>query len=142
MSRDLQPGHATSSFRIRTIEFLYGVRNVESPDSCTFEHDMCHWVLLNHRHAWRDKSLHPYLVTPIRALGASPYFAAHGVHPLISLDIAEANYLCPAPTSMMSTTELIGYRARQFSRRAEDIERMQSRVYASRVKGAKARSLG
>jgi hypothetical protein len=44
-------------------------------------------------------------------MGCSPYFAATGTHPLLPIDIAEANYLLPPPTSTLSTTDLIIRRA-------------------------------
>ena len=46
-------------------------------------------------------------VTIRRRMGCSPYFAATGTHPLLPIDIAEANYLLPAPDSPLSTTDLI-----------------------------------
>jgi hypothetical protein len=40
-------------------------------------------------------------------MGCSPYFAVTGAHPILPFDIAEATYLQPPPTSIMSTTDLI-----------------------------------
>ena len=40
-------------------------------------------------------------------MGCSSYFAATGTHPLLLIDIAEANYLLPPPNSTLSTTDLI-----------------------------------
>src|SRR5271155_3490167 len=44
-------------------------------------------------------------------MGCLPYFAATGTHPLLPIDIAEANYLLPAPNTPLSTTDLIARRA-------------------------------
>jgi hypothetical protein len=50
-------------------------------------------------------------VTPCKRMGCSPYFAITGAHPILPFDIAEATYLQPPPTSIMSTTDLISHRA-------------------------------
>ena len=40
-------------------------------------------------------------------MGCSPYFSATGTHPLLLIDIVEANYLLPPPESILSSTNLI-----------------------------------
>jgi hypothetical protein len=42
-----------------------------------------------------------------KTMGCSPYYATTGTHPLIPLDISEASYLLPPPSSMLSTTDLL-----------------------------------
>ena len=37
----------------------------------------------------------------------SPYFAVTKTHPLLPIDIVEANYLLPPPESLIFMTELI-----------------------------------
>ena len=46
-------------------------------------------------------------VTIRKRMGCSPYFGAHGTHPLLPLDIAESNYLLPPPSTLLSSTDLI-----------------------------------
>jgi hypothetical protein len=71
-------------------------------------------------------------VTVRKSTGYSPYYLVHGVHPLLPFDILEATYLMPPQDSGMSTEDLIALRARQLSKRPEDIERMQETVTKSR----------
>ena len=71
-------------------------------------------------------------VTPTRTLGYSPYFAAHGVHPTLPFDIDEATYLIPPPDAVLSTEDLLAYRAKQLQRRLSDIEDLRQRVHQAR----------
>ena len=74
-------------------------------------------------------------VTIRRSTGYSPYYMAHGVHPLLPFDISEATYLAPPQDLGMSTEELVALRAQQLAKRPEDIERMRDRVLLSRLRG-------
>ena len=65
-------------------------------------------------------------------MGCSPYFVVTGTHPLIPLDIVEANYLLPPPGSMLSTTDLIARRAVALQKRQEDLVRLRDRVHEAR----------
>ena len=67
-----------------------------------------------------------------KATGYSPYFMAHGVHPLLPFDILEATYLAPNQNFGISTEELIAIRANQLARRPEDLDEMRNRVAKSR----------
>ena len=58
-------------------------------------------------------------------MGCFPYFTATGTHPLL-INIAEANYLLPPPTSTLSTTNLLQKQCNQLSK-------LKSQVYAARV---------
>jgi hypothetical protein len=69
-------------------------------------------------------------------MGCSPYFAATGSHPVIPLDIYEATYLQPAPSSILSTTDLIARRAIALQKRDSDMSRIYSKVYKARRKAA------
>jgi hypothetical protein len=71
-------------------------------------------------------------VTPRRRMGCSPYFAVTGTHPLLPLDVVEANYLLPPPDSLMSTTDLIARRAVALQKRQEDLARLRERVHHAR----------
>ncbi|OJT06660.1 Transposon Tf2-1 polyprotein [Trametes pubescens] len=75
-------------------------------------------------------------ITVRRRLGCSPFFAATGSHPLLPFDIVKATYLAPPPNAMPSTADLIASRARALARRAEDVDRLHTRVYNARVHAA------
>jgi hypothetical protein len=67
--------------------------------------DQKRWSLGVYSVFWAER------VTPRKRMGCSPYFAITGAHPILPFDIAEATYLQPPPTSVMSTTDLISRRA-------------------------------
>jgi hypothetical protein len=71
-------------------------------------------------------------VTPRRRMGCSPYFAVTGTHPLLPLDIVEANYLLPPPDSLLSTTDLVARRAVALQKRQEDLAALKDRVHSAR----------
>ena len=48
-------------------------------------------------------------VTIWKHMGCSPYFGAHGTHPLLPLDIVESNYFLPLPASSLMSMELIAH---------------------------------
>jgi hypothetical protein len=66
----------------------------------------------------------------------SPYFAATGAHPLLLIDIAEANYLLPPPNSVLSTTDLIARHAITLQKRHDQLSRLKSQVYVARIQAA------
>lgn len=65
-------------------------------------------------------------------MGCSPYFAATGTQPLLPLDILEATWLCPPPSSVMSTSDLLAVRAIALQKRPKDLELLHSKVYEAR----------
>src|SRR6202522_1321768 len=71
-----------------------------------------------------------------RRMGCSPYFAKTGTHPLLPIDIAEANYLLPPPDSVLSSTDLIVRRAITLQKRRDQLSKLKSQVYAARVQAA------
>ena len=73
-------------------------------------------------------------VTIRKSTGYSPYFIAHGIHPLLPFDILEATYLAPTQNFGISTEELIAIRANQLARRPEELDEMRKRVAESRRK--------
>src|ERR1700678_3727732 len=75
-------------------------------------------------------------VTIRQRMGCSPYFAATGTHPLLPVDIAEANYLLPAPDSPISSTELITRRAITLQKRREQLSALREKVYEARIQAA------
>lgn len=72
-------------------------------------------------------------VTIRKSTGYSPYYMAHGVHPLLPFDILEATYLSPTQDFGITTEELVAIRAQQLSKRPEDIAKMQETVTKSRM---------
>jgi hypothetical protein len=46
-------------------------------------------------------------ITPRRTMGYSPYFATHGLHPILPFDIDKATYLLPPPNKILTTEDLI-----------------------------------
>ena len=84
---------------------------------------------------WREVT--PYIfwanrVTVRRDLGFSPFYMAHGVHPILPFDVTEATFLIPKLDSPLSTQELIAIRARQLQKRPEDLAAIKERVLKSR----------
>jgi len=71
-------------------------------------------------------------ITIRKSIGYSPYYMAHGVHPLLPFDILEATYLAPRQDFGITTEQLIATRARQLAKRPEDLEQMQSTVTKAR----------
>ena len=91
-----------------------------------------HWARAAYAVFWSER------ITPRRRMGCSPYFVVTGTHPIMPMDIGEANYLLPPPERMLSTTELIARRAVALQKRGEDLERIRSKVYEARVRAAVA----
>ena len=81
------------------------------------------WPQVAHSVFWSER------ITLRRWMGCSPYFAVTGTHPLIPLDIIEANYLLPPPGSMLSTTDLVARRAVALQKRLEDLARLRDHVH-------------
>jgi hypothetical protein len=81
-------------------------------------------------HFWAER------VTIKRRMECSPYFAAAGTHPLISIEIAEANYLSPPPNSVLSTTDLIARCVITLQKWRNQLSKLKSQVYAARIQAA------
>ena len=88
------------------------------------------WSTAAHSVFWAER------VTIRRRMGCSPYFAATGTHPLLPIDIAEANYLLPAPDTPLSTTDLIARRAITLQKRRDQLATLRDKVYEARVQAA------
>jgi hypothetical protein len=73
-------------------------------------------------------------VTIRRSTGYSPFYMAHGVHPVLPFDLLEATYLAPPQDFGMTTEDLVSLRARQLAKRPEDLEIMRKSVSATRAK--------
>jgi hypothetical protein len=62
---------------------------------------------------------------------------AHGVEPILPLDITEATFLMPDLTAIISTDDLLTACARQLAKRDEDLARIHERILASRYSSIK-----
>src|SRR6266852_8422976 len=69
-------------------------------------------------------------------MGCSPYFAATGTHPILPFDIGEATYLVPPPTNVLSTTDLITFRAIALQKRRSHLHTLHLKVMAARLQAA------
>jgi hypothetical protein len=62
-------------------------------------------------------------------MGYSPYFTAHGLHPILPFNINEATYLQPPPDKILTTEDLIVRRACQLQRQLTDINNLCKKVH-------------
>lgn len=85
------------------------------------------WVPTVHSVFWAER------VTTRRSMGCSPFFAAHGVHPILPFDIAEATYLMPAPDAVMTSQDLIVHRAISLQKRQSMLRHLRTKVFEARV---------
>jgi hypothetical protein len=73
------------------------------------------WPAKLHLAAFADR------VTVSKVTGFSAYFLLHGVHPVLSFDLADATFLVDGFTSGLSSADLLVLRMRQLERRKEDL---------------------
>ncbi|KZP14128.1 hypothetical protein FIBSPDRAFT_959967 [Athelia psychrophila] len=59
-------------------------------------------------------------------------YAAHGVEPLLPVDLAKATYLALRLDTQVPTAELLAIRARQLLKRDEDLAQVADRVFTAR----------
>jgi hypothetical protein len=59
-----------------------------------------------------------------------------GTHPLLPIDIAEANYLLAPPDSVLSTTDIIARRAITLQKQRNQLLKLKSQVYVARIQAA------
>jgi hypothetical protein len=76
---------------------------------------------------WADR------ITTRRGLGCSPYFAMCGAHPVIPLDLEEATWLVEYPGEIISTSDLVGLRARALAKHVQHVDEMRLRVDAEKL---------
>jgi hypothetical protein len=93
--------------------------------------DQKRWSLGVYSVFWAER------VTPRKRMGCSPYFTITGAHPILPFDIAEATYLQPPSTSIMSTTKLISHCAIALQKRSANVNNLYSKVYQARLKAAR-----
>jgi transposase InsO family protein len=68
-------------------------------------------------------------MTPRQTMGYSPYFAAHGLHPILPFNIDKATYLLPPPDKILTTEDLIVCQARQLQRQLTNIDDLCKKVH-------------
>src|ERR1700678_1081232 len=66
----------------------------------------------------------------------SPYFTATGAHPLLPIDIAEANYLLPPPDLVLSTPDLISRHAITLQKHHDQLSQLKGKVHAAIIQAA------
>jgi hypothetical protein len=66
--------------------------------------------------------------------GFSAYYLLHGVHPVLSFDLAESTFMVEGFRSGMTTAELLALRIRQLSRHEEDITRASENLRNARFR--------
>jgi hypothetical protein len=80
------------------------------------------WFWFFHHVMWADR------VSIRRGFGCSPFFMVTGAHPILPLDIQEATWLVELPGRLLSTAELIGYRARALAKHRQHVIKMRERI--------------
>lgn len=80
------------------------------------------WFWFFYHVMWADR------ISVRKGLGCSPYFIATGAHPILPLDLQEATWLVQLPDRILTTEELIGYRARALAKHREHVEEMRIRI--------------
>ena len=67
-------------------------------------------------------------------MGCSPYFAATGTHPILPIDIAEANYLLPPPDAPLTSMDLIARQAVMLQKRHAQLTNLYEKENANNIK--------
>lgn len=80
------------------------------------------WFEFFHHVLWADR------ISVRKGFGCSPYFMVTGAHPILPLDIQEATWLVQLPDRVLTTEELIGYRARALAKHKIHVDEMRERV--------------
>jgi hypothetical protein len=71
---------------------------------------------------WADR------ITIRKRYGCSPFFMVTGAHPILPLDVQEATWLVELPGRILTTAELIGYRAKALAKHRQHVIDMRARV--------------
>src|SRR5271168_806039 len=80
---------------------------------------------------WADR------VTVRKRFGCSPFFMVTGAHPVLPLDIEEATLLVELPGRILSTTELIGFRAKALAKHNQHVMEMRRKISKDKVEWLK-----
>ena len=71
---------------------------------------------------WADR------ITIRKRYGCSPFFMVTGAHPTLPLDVQEATWLVEIPGRILTTAELIGYRAKALAKHRQHVIDMRARI--------------
>ena len=80
------------------------------------------WFWFFYHVLWADR------ITIRKSFGCSPFFMTTGAHPITPLDIIEATWLVELPGRVLTTAELIGFRAKALAKHRQHVEDMRIRV--------------
>jgi hypothetical protein len=80
------------------------------------------WFWFFHHVMWADR------MSVRKGFGCSPFFMVTGAHPILPLDIQEATWLVELPGRILSTAELIGYRAKALAKHRQHVMEMRNRI--------------
>jgi hypothetical protein len=80
------------------------------------------WFWFFHHVMWADR------VSIRKSFGCSPFFMVTGAHPILPLDIQEATWLVELPGRVLTTVELIAYRAQALAKHRQHVIEMRKRI--------------
>ena len=80
------------------------------------------WYWFFHHVMWADR------VSVRKGFGCSPFFMVTGAHPILPLDIQEATWLVELPGRILTTAEMIGYRAQALAKHRQHVIEMRKRI--------------
>ena len=80
------------------------------------------WFWFFYHIMWADR------VSVRKGYGCSPYFMVTGAHPILPLDIQEATWLVNLPDRVLTTVELIGFRAQALAKHRQHVIEMRKRI--------------
>ena len=80
------------------------------------------WFWFFHHVMWADR------VSVRKGFGCSPFFMVTGAHPILPLDIQEATWLVELPGRVLTTAELIAYRAQALAKHRQHVIEMRKRI--------------
>jgi hypothetical protein len=90
--------------------------------ACGGEHKAKNWFKYFHYVLWADR------VSIRKGLGCSPFFMVTGAHPVLPMDIVEATWLVELPDEILSSEDLIAYRAIALAKHKVHIDDMRKRI--------------
>ena len=88
--------------------------------------NITHWPSVTPHIFWADH------VTIQKDMGFSPFYMAHGIEPVLPLDLAEATFLVPKLDSPVSRVDLIAIRAHQLEKWDSNLAVIKDRVLKAR----------
>ena len=95
---------------------------------CCGPQNLSKWYWFFWQVFWADR------ITVRKRFGCSPFFMVTGAHPILPLDVQEATWLVKLPDCVLTTEELIGYRARALAKYRVHVADMHKRVTLEKMK--------